>query len=112
MYLSRNRNGFGITLLPNRLKDLLAWCRTAEAAGFDVIGVADSQSLYREVFIACALAARQTERVNIGPRVIDPVTRHPAVAASSAATLAELAPGRALMGALRAYTGAVRDIHG
>ena len=43
----------------------------------------------------CATA---TERIRFGSRVITPVTRHPAVAASAAATLAELAPGRTMIG--------------
>src|SRR5260370_1321336 len=43
----------------------------------------------------CATA---TERIRFGSRVITPVTRHPAVAASAAATLEELAPGRTMIG--------------
>jgi 5,10-methylenetetrahydromethanopterin reductase len=45
-----------------------------------------------------AQCATSTERIRFGPRVITPVTRHPAVAASAAATLEELAPGRTLIG--------------
>ncbi|MBI1734849.1 MAG: LLM class flavin-dependent oxidoreductase, partial [Candidatus Rokubacteria bacterium] len=41
--------------------------------------------------------ATNTERIRFGPRVITPVTRHPAVAASAAATLEELAPGRTML---------------
>ena len=92
------RVGFGVTLLPNALDEFQSWCRTAEASGFDTIGIGDSQSLYREVFITSALCAGCTEDVTFGPRVINPVTRHPAVAASGAATLAEMAPGRVVLG--------------
>ncbi len=92
------RVGFGVTLLPNALDEFLSWCRTAEDNGFDTIGIGDSQSLYREVFITAALCAQETERVKFGPRVINPMTRHPAVSASGAATLAEMAPGRAVLG--------------
>ena len=92
------RVGFGVTLLPNALDEFKSWCRTAEDAGFDTVGIGDSQSLYREVFITGALCADCTERVKFGPRVINPMTRHPAVAASGAATLAELAPGRVMLG--------------
>jgi 5,10-methylenetetrahydromethanopterin reductase len=92
------RAGFGVTLLPNAIDEFLSWCRTTEESGFDTIGVGDSQSLYREVFITAALCAGVTERVKFGPRVINPMTRHPAVAASGAATLAEIAPGRAVLG--------------
>ena len=45
-----------------------------------------------------ALCATATERIRLGSRVITPLTRHPAVAASAAATLEELAPGRTLIG--------------
>ena len=70
------RVGFGVTLLPNALDEFLSWCRTAEDNGFDTIGVGDSQSLYREVFITAALCAQETKRVKFGPRVINPMTRH------------------------------------
>ena len=89
---------FGITFLPGPPSQFVEWCRGAEAAGFDVIGIADSQSLYREVYVSTTLCAVKTERIRFGPRVINPLTRHPSVAASAAATLEELAPGRTLLG--------------
>ena len=89
---------FGITFLPNAPGELVEWARTAEATGFDIVGIADSQSLYREVYVCAALCAVGTERIRFGPRVINPLTRHPAVAASAAATLEELAPGRTMLG--------------
>lgn len=90
--------GFGVTLLPNALDELASWCRSAEANGFNVIGIGDSQSLYRECFLSCAVAISHTSHIAIGARVINPVTRHPAISASAAATLAEMAPGRILLG--------------
>ena len=120
---------FGITLLPSPASEYIDWCQTAEAAGFDMIGIADSQSLYREAFVGTTLCALNTERVRFGPLVINPMTRHPAVAASAIATVAELAPGRAILGIgtgdsavhnagvdpadlaeLRAYTTAIQDL--
>ena len=89
---------FGITFLPNAPGELVEWARTAEATGFDIVGIADSQSLYREVYVCAALCSVGTERIRFGPRVINPLTRHPAVAASAAATLEELAPGRTMLG--------------
>ena len=94
----REQLRFGITFLPGRPAQLVDWCRAAEAAGFDQIGIADSQSLYREVYVSTTLCAVNTQRVRFGPRVINPLTRHPSVAASAAATLEELAPGRTLLG--------------
>ncbi len=54
--------------------------------------------LPRRLHDARPLCAANTERIRFGPRVITPVTRHPAVAASAAATLEELAPGRTMVG--------------
>jgi 5,10-methylenetetrahydromethanopterin reductase len=89
---------FGINFLPNAPHDVVEWARTAETCGFDMVGIADSQSLYRDVYVCAALCAVNTERIRFGPRVINPLTRHPAVAASAALTLEELAPGRTVLG--------------
>jgi 5,10-methylenetetrahydromethanopterin reductase len=89
---------FGITFLPNAPAEFVEWCRTAEACDFDIIGIADSQSLYREAYVSSTLCALNTQRIRFGPRVINPLTRHPAVAASAAVTLEELAPGRTMLG--------------
>src|SRR5918992_4419848 len=89
---------FGITFLPNAPREFIEWCRVAEETGFDIIGIADSQSLYREVYVSTTLCAVNTSRIRFGPRVINPLTRHPAVPASAAATLEELAPGRTMLG--------------
>ena len=42
--------------------------------------------------------AANTRTIRFGSRVINPMTRHPAVAASAAATIEELAPGRTMIG--------------
>jgi 5,10-methylenetetrahydromethanopterin reductase len=89
---------FGINFLPNRALELVEWVRTAEDTGFDIAGVADSQSLYRDVYVCEGLVAMHTSRIRFGSRVINPQTRHPAVAACAAATVAELAPGRTMLG--------------
>tara|TARA_B100000674_G_C37953466_1_gene968414 strand:+ start:365 stop:1390 length:1026 start_codon:yes stop_codon:yes gene_type:complete len=99
MYLySNDRIGFAVTLLPNSLDEFVSWCRTAEVSGFNAVGIGDSQSLYRETFLASALALQNTSDIKVGPRVINPITRHPAVSASGVLTLEEIAPGRALLG--------------
>ena len=120
---------FGVNYLPGPAEDTLRWARAAEDAGFDIVGIADSQSVYRDVYMCLALCAAGTRRVRLGPRVINPLTRHPAVAAGAAATLAEMAPGRTMLGIgtgdsavlnlgltpssrarLHAYVGAVREL--
>src|SRR4051812_27230254 len=72
--------------------------RRAESWGFDGLLVADSQNLNADVWIECALAAAATERLVVGPGVTNPVTRHPAVTASAAATLQVVSGGRAVLG--------------
>lgn len=68
--------------------------RQCEDAGFDGVGMLDSQLLERDVFVSMALAAQATERIRISAAVLNPVTRHISVTASAAKTVAELAPGR------------------
>jgi 5,10-methylenetetrahydromethanopterin reductase len=82
------------------------------------------------MYATMALCAQATRRVRIGPSVTNPITRHPAVAASAIATVDEVAPGRAFFGIgsgdsailnlaerpstladMRAYVEAVRALH-
>ncbi len=72
--------------------DFIAGC---EAAGFSGVGVHDHQHSGRDVFLALALAAERTSRLNLYPATSNPVTRHPMVLASLAHSLEEIAPGRA-----------------
>ena len=89
---------FGINFMPTApAMEVVGWAQEVERCGFDLLGIADSQSICRDVYVTLALCAANTERIRLGPRVITPVTRHPAVAASAAATLAELAPGRTMV---------------
>jgi len=50
------------------------------------------------VYVCQALVAQHTKTIRFGSRVINPMTRHPAVAASAAASIEELAPGRTMIG--------------
>ena len=79
------------------VREVVRWARLVEDLGYEILGISDSQSICRDVYMTLALCAVNTERIRFGPRVITPVTRHPAVAASAAATLEELAPGRTLV---------------
>jgi 5,10-methylenetetrahydromethanopterin reductase len=75
--------------------------RAAEAAGYDGLLVADSQSLTVDVWVELALAAAATEWLGLGPGVTNPRTRHPAVTASAAATLQAESGGRVVVGFAR-----------
>ncbi|WP_326698533.1 LLM class flavin-dependent oxidoreductase [Streptomyces sp. NBC_01754] len=72
--------------------------REAERAGFDEVWFPDSQLLWRDVFAVLTAAAAATSRITLGTAVTNLVTRHPAVVASAARTVAEAAPGRFLLG--------------
>jgi len=72
--------------------------RRAEAAGYDGLLLADSQSLQGDVYVGLALAARATQTLRLGTGVTNPLTRHPAVTASAIATIHAESGGRALLG--------------
>ena len=89
---------FGIVFLPESLAGFGDLCREAEDSGFDWLGVADSQSVFRELYVALTLAALNTSRVRLGPLVTNPLTRHLVVTASAIASVDELSGGRAVLG--------------
>ena len=67
--------------------------RLAESLGYHAFFHNDKKWA-REVFARLGAATQVTTRIGLGTSVLDPYTRHPALAAQAAATLAELAPGR------------------
>ena len=69
-----------------------------EAAGFDEFWLTDSSLHSRYSFAYLALAARVTERMQVGTGVTNPVTRHAALGAVAAATIDEISGGRAVHG--------------
>ncbi|HEX6210703.1 MAG TPA: LLM class flavin-dependent oxidoreductase [Methylomirabilota bacterium] len=89
---------FGIVFLPESLGGFGELCREAEATGFDWLGVADSQSVFHELYVALTLAALNTSRLRLGPLVTNPQTRHLVVTASAMASVDELSGGRAVLG--------------
>ena len=48
---------FGVTMLPNNLADVASGARLAEEMGFDYVGIADSQSLARELYVTLGVVA-------------------------------------------------------
>jgi 5,10-methylenetetrahydromethanopterin reductase len=69
-----------------------------EAEGVERLWLIDSQLAMKDVYAGLYLAALTTTRMELGTGVTNPLTRHPTVTANSIAALAELAPGRALLG--------------
>ena len=90
---------FHLGILPNRpLADFVDGVARAETLGFRGVWVADSQSVFRDAFMALTLFAQRTSRMELATGVTNAITRHPAVLASSFATLDEYSGGRAVLG--------------
>jgi 5,10-methylenetetrahydromethanopterin reductase len=77
---------------------LVETVRKAEELGFDQAWFPDSQLLWRDVFTTLTAAALGTATIGLGTAVTNLATRHPAVVASAARSVAELAPGRFVLG--------------
>ncbi|WP_338485898.1 LLM class flavin-dependent oxidoreductase [Streptomyces sp. SCSIO 75703] len=89
----------GVRVPPcDRADRLVESVRRAEELGFDQVWFPDSQLLWRDVFTVLTAAALGTDRIGLGTAVTNLVTRHPAVVASAARSVAELAPGRFTLG--------------
>ena len=89
---------FGVVFLPESLQGFGELCREAEACGFQWVGVADSQSVFHELYVALTLAVLNTSRARVGPLVTNPQTRHLVVTGSAMASIDELSGGRAVLG--------------
>ena len=81
-------------MAPGQVADLAV---EVERAGFDRLGISDV-ILWHDCYVLMALCAGATERVEIGPLVTNPYSRHPAVLAGAVATLSEVSGGRAFLG--------------
>jgi 5,10-methylenetetrahydromethanopterin reductase len=79
------------------LPELTKFIASCEDAGFHGVGVHDHHHSGRDVYAALTLAAATTGKLALYPATTNPVTRHPLVLASIANSLAEIAPGRAML---------------
>lgn len=71
--------------------------RRAEDAGFDRLGVSDVV-FWPDCFVLLGLVATATTKIELGPMVTNPYSRHPAVLAGVMATLQDASEGRAFLG--------------
>lgn len=69
----------------------------AENVGWDCAFLPDSQLSSRDTYVLLAAAAQATKKITLGTLLVNPVTRHPSVTASSISTVAELAPNRTVL---------------
>ena len=89
----------GLRIPPCRpVPEVAEAARLAEAAGFTDLWVPDSQTLWRDAFVTLAGIAGSTRHARIGTAVTNVITRHPSVVAAAGRTVAELAPGRFVLG--------------
>jgi 5,10-methylenetetrahydromethanopterin reductase len=90
---------YGVTLQgvdePSEFPDLARWI---EGLGYDDLWITDSSLHAGEVYVYATLALQATTRLRVGTAVTNPCTRHPAITANAAATLARLAPRRFVCG--------------
>ena len=72
--------------------------KEAEARGWDGLTTVDSQNLSGDPYVFLALGAAATESLGLQTSVTNPVTRHPAVTATSALSVQKLSGGRMILG--------------
>jgi alkanesulfonate monooxygenase SsuD/methylene tetrahydromethanopterin reductase-like flavin-dependent oxidoreductase (luciferase family) len=88
----------GAQFLPEDFSTYIESLRTAESVGYDRAWLVDGQMLWQDVYVYLTHGLAATERIAMGPAVTNPFTRHFTVTASVIATLADLHPGRVLLG--------------
>jgi 5,10-methylenetetrahydromethanopterin reductase len=71
--------------------------REGEEFGWNLALIPSSPLLVPDPYVMLAFAARGTDRIKLGPFIENPVMRHPAVLASSIATVDAVASGRTLL---------------
>ena len=102
--------GFGLSLSnEDHAASTLALCRRADAAGFDEVSLPESRQ-HRAVFSMAAAAMATTRHIRIRIGVANPVTRHPAILAMEAATLAEIGGPERLAFGVGAAVWTMRDL--
>ena len=85
------------------------WLSVAEGSGFELLTTGDSQSLWADPFVSMTFAAANTVAPRLAITVSNPVTRHPAVVASSVVAIQDVAKGRFCLG-LSSGDSALRNI--
>lgn len=92
---------------PESFSEAVEWVKAAEEAGLEMLGVADSQSIYHDVYLTLAMLATHSKTIRLGPAVTNPITRHPVVTAGCIAGIDMLSGGRAFLGIATGHTAAI-----
>ncbi len=88
------------------IPEIMKLVHSAEAAGFDGVGILDSQMICRDTFVTLGQVATHTARLALFPAVTNPFTRDATVLAGAIQTVEELAPGRVKFVIGTGYTSA------
>ena len=75
-----------------------AMAEAADTLGYDMVGIADTPGIAMDPWVATTILAQHVRRARVAVCVTNLVTRHPAIAAASIASVDLLAPGRAVLG--------------
>ena len=90
--------GFGISISnEDHVDTTLGMVQRADRLGFDEVSLPESRH-FRSVFSVAAAGLATTDQITVRIGVANPVTRHPAILAMEAGTLAEIGPGRIRFG--------------
>jgi 5,10-methylenetetrahydromethanopterin reductase len=71
--------------------------RLTSDLSYDTLWYADER-FYRDAYVGLTIIAMNSKGIRFGTCATDPYSRHPALTAVAMATLAEMAPGRAILG--------------
>jgi 5,10-methylenetetrahydromethanopterin reductase len=80
------------------LRDWMSFAAALDERGVERLWLIDSQLAMKDVYAGLTTAALSTRRLQLGPGVTNPATRHPTVTAGAMAALSELSEGRAVLG--------------
>ena len=106
----RFRTAIALPGLSGNVADTLALAHRAESAGYDDLWLADAGGM--DALTLAALLGQNTTRARIGIAVVPAYTRTPAVLASTAATIAQVAPERFVLGLGTSSHAIIEGWHG
>ena len=79
-------------------REFTAMVEQIEGLGFDHLWLTDSSLHARNSYAYLTLAATRSTTLRLGTAVTNPLTRHPAITATAAATVDEISDGRMILG--------------
>jgi 5,10-methylenetetrahydromethanopterin reductase len=91
----------GVVARVRSIAEVQEVARAAEESGFDLLGIADSQSLVGDVSVCLAAAAMVTKRMRLATCVTKVATRHLRVTAAAIRTVDDIARDRVVLGLRR-----------